>query len=268
MRPPVTALGVVVALLLSLGSRPAAQDQPLVQVIDRGGLCPGGVVCTAELDVFPDGSAMHQATDGTVSSVHIDPDWIGRLEALIAATDFAALRGVPFSGTCPTAYDAPERMYLFATSSGVESLATCEIDIDHTSPLIGLVDDIVAGAVSDGSTNPASVPAAPPNVGCLEGRATIGPLTPVEHVGVPPATPAPAVCTARGLVILAADSGAQVNRFSFEPDCTYRIALVPGTYRVELDRRGIDRTPDLPRVVTITPGQTTRVDVDIDTGLR
>jgi hypothetical protein len=48
----------------------------------------------------------------------------------------------------------------------------------------------------------------------------------------------------------------------------YSMALPPGNYRVELDRRGIDRSMDLPRVVTITTGQATRLDVSIDTGIR
>ena len=36
--------------------------------------------------------------------------------------------------------------------------------------------------------------------GYLEGRVSIGPLQPVERVGVPPPTPSPAACTSRGLV--------------------------------------------------------------------
>ena len=57
-------------------------------------------------------------------------------------------------------------------------------------------------------------------------------------------------------------------RFDLQPDCTYRIALSPGTYRVELQRQGIDSSKDLPRTVTIANGQTTRLDISIDTGIR
>jgi hypothetical protein len=110
--------------------------------------------------------------------------------------------------------------------------------------------------------------AAPPPVGYLEGQVTIGPLQPVQRVGVPPPTPSPAACTARGLVVYQADIGVEAARFALGPDCTYSVALAPGDYRVELDRRGIDRSMDLPRVVTITAGQTTRLDVSIDTGIR
>ena len=105
-------------------------------------------------------------------------------------------------------------------------------------------------------------------MGYLEGRASIGPLQPVERVGVPAPTPSPAACTARGLVVFGAQTGWEVTRFDLASDCTYRVALSPGTYRVELQRRGIDRSKDLPQTVTISAGQTSRLDISIDTGIR
>ena len=117
-----------------------------------------------------------------------------------------------------------------------------------------------------GSTGPVVEPGEA--VGYLEGRASIGPLQPVERVGVPRPTPPPAVCTARGLVVYDARSGAQVTRFAFGPDCNYRIDLPAGSYRIELDARGIDHTTDLPRILTVLAGQTTRLDISIDTGIR
>ena len=105
-------------------------------------------------------------------------------------------------------------------------------------------------------------------MGYLEGRASIGPLQPVERVGVPASTPPPEACTSRSLVIHSAATGAEVARVSFQPDCMYRLALPPGEYRVELQAHGIDRSQDLPRTITITAGQSTRLDVSIDTGLR
>ena len=66
----------------------------------------------------------------------------------------------------------------------------------------------------------------------------------------------------------AADTGGEVQRIAFGADCTYRVSLPPGSYRAELDRRGIDTSRDLPRTVTVQAGQTTRLDVSIDTGIR
>jgi hypothetical protein len=98
--------------------------------------------------------------------------------------------------------------------------------------------------------------------------ASIGPLQPVERVGVPAPTPSPAACLARGLDVFDAQTGAEASRFDLASDCTYRVALAPGRYRVELQRRGIDRSKDLPQTVTISPGQATRLDISIDTGIR
>jgi hypothetical protein len=83
-------------------------------------------------------------------------------------------------------------------------------------------------------------------VGYLEGRASIGPLQPVERIGVPLPTPSAAACTARCLIVFDAQTGAEATRFDLAFDCTYRFALSPGTYRVELQRRGIDSSKDLP----------------------
>jgi acetyl esterase/lipase len=106
------------------------------------------------------------------------------------------------------------------------------------------------------------------SVGYLEGSVTIGPLQPVERVGVPPPTPSPDACTARGLTIDASDGVTEVTSFNLQPDCTYRVALAPGSYVVRLKPNGIDRTKDLPRTVQIQAGQAVRLDISIDTGIR
>jgi hypothetical protein len=106
------------------------------------------------------------------------------------------------------------------------------------------------------------------SMGYLEGHASIGPLQPVQRVGVPAPTPSPAACTARGLVVFDARTDAEATRFDLGSDCTFRVALLPGSYRVELQRRGIDSSKDLPQTVTISPAQTTRLDINIDTGIR
>jgi acetyl esterase len=106
------------------------------------------------------------------------------------------------------------------------------------------------------------------SLGYLEGGATIGPLQPVERVGVPPPTPSPDACTARGLTIDASDGATEVTGFNLQPDCTYRVALAPGSYVVRLKPNGIDSGKDLPRTVQIQAGQTVRLDIRVDTGLR
>lgn len=123
------------------------------------------------------------------------------------------------------------------------------------------------------TVRPATVvpPTAPPATarsagGYLEGRARIGPLTPVEREGVPSPTPSPAVCLARALNVAA--SGAAAVRVPLQADCTFRVALPAGQYVVSLAPSGIDFSKDLPRTITIAAGQTVRLEISIDTGLR
>lgn len=106
-------------------------------------------------------------------------------------------------------------------------------------------------------------------VGFLEGSVSIGPLRggPVS-VGAVPASPPPEACTSRGVVVRTSDTAVEVARVGFLPDCTYRVPLPAGTYQVDLPARGIERSADLPAVVTITPGQTTQLNLRIDTGIR
>ena len=44
--------------------------------------------------------------------------------------------------------------------------------------------------------------------------------------------------------------------------------LKPGTYTVDINRIGMDSSDDVPQRVEIQLGITTRLDIDIDTGIR
>ncbi|MEE9583710.1 MAG: hypothetical protein V3W01_03515 [Dehalococcoidales bacterium] len=41
-----------------------------------------------------------------------------------------------------------------------------------------------------------------------------------------------------------------------------------GTYTVDINYSGIDSSPDVPKKIEIKPGETVRVEIDIDTGIR
>jgi len=103
--------------------------------------------------------------------------------------------------------------------------------------------------------------------GYLAGHVSIGPLQPVERVGVPSPTPPPSACTARRLLLTPGGGGASQTA-PVQPDCTYLVALTPGAYVVTLARSGIDRATNLPVTVHISAGQTTHLDVNVDTGMR
>jgi len=104
--------------------------------------------------------------------------------------------------------------------------------------------------------------------GFLVGEVTVGPLTPVERAGAPTPTPPPEVFTSRALNIFKQDGKTLVQRVPFEADGTYRVELPAGTYVVDIEHTGIDSASGLPTTLVIRPGGTTRLDVDIDTGIR
>jgi len=111
-------------------------------------------------------------------------------------------------------------------------------------------------------------PAAPQPTGILQGHVTIGPLVPVQRVGIPDPTPAPEVYAARQMVIFSADGRNEIARADISPQGNYSIELPAGDYTVDINRLGIDFAAGFPATVNIHPDQTTVLDVDIDTGIR
>ncbi len=114
----------------------------------------------------------------------------------------------------------------------------------------------------------APAPSTRTQMGYLEGQVTIGPLQPVERADAPTPTTPPEAYTSRSINILRADGATRVANVKINPDGTYRAELPPGTYVVNLAPAGLDRGNNLPATVTIESGETVRLDIDIDTGIR
>ena len=104
--------------------------------------------------------------------------------------------------------------------------------------------------------------------GSLEGHVSIGPLTPVERTDQPKPPVPPEAYASRSINIFKVDGTSLVTNVKIGPDGTYRVQLSTGTYVVNIAKSGIDRGIELPRVITIVAGQITRLDINIDTGLR
>lgn len=110
-----------------------APSGPLVTIEAHGGLCPEGE-CRSLVAIERDGR-LHRLAPDTGEMATLEPRIVTAIEVAIASTDFAALRSRPFTGTCPTAFDGQELIYTFATPSGEERLASCEVEIDSAHPL-------------------------------------------------------------------------------------------------------------------------------------
>jgi hypothetical protein len=104
--------------------------------------------------------------------------------------------------------------------------------------------------------------------GLLAGHVSIAPLTPVQQEGVPEPTPAPEVYAARQIVIFAADGETEITRAAINAEGGYQVPLAVGVYWVDINHLGMDRGIDLPQKVEILAGQTTKLDISIDTGIR
>jgi hypothetical protein len=104
--------------------------------------------------------------------------------------------------------------------------------------------------------------------GTLEGHVTVGPLAPVVQEGEVEPAPAPEIYSGREIVIFAEDGQTEVTRAKIDGSGNYRVTLPVGTYGVDINHLGIDIAKGLPQDIQIKAGQTTRLDVEIDTGIR
>ncbi|MBP1929936.1 hypothetical protein J2741_002532 [Methanolinea mesophila] len=103
--------------------------------------------------------------------------------------------------------------------------------------------------------------------GILEGNVSIGPLCPVEPCNVSPDVLARAY-EARKVVVTPLDQPGGSRTVQIGPTGHYEVVLPAGTYRVDINRPGIDRSADVPATVTIHPGARETLDISIDTGIR
>jgi len=105
------------------------------------------------------------------------------------------------------------------------------------------------------------------DTGILHGKVSIGPLVPVEQEGVTYEVPCE-VYEARKILIYRQNGKDLVEEVAIDCDGRYRIELMPGFYVVDINRIGIDSSSVVPSEVEILSQITTRLDIDIDTGIR
>jgi hypothetical protein len=103
--------------------------------------------------------------------------------------------------------------------------------------------------------------------GYLQGKVTIGPICPVETEG-DPCLPDPALYTTHKLVILT-DQGGVVKEVDMDGNGNYRTELLSGSYKVDFTPHDIGLPGSFePPSVEIRKGQTTELNIEIDTGIR
>jgi len=131
------ALGLVAVLVGACNILPGAvptASGPLVTVVKRGGECPAGM-CESQIVVERDGR-IHATKPEVKEFGKVPTAALSTLDAAVRTTDFALLKSRPFTGECPVNFDGQEVIYEFGSPSGVQRIASCEVEIDANHPLI------------------------------------------------------------------------------------------------------------------------------------
>ena len=108
--------------------------------------------------------------------------------------------------------------------------------------------------------------AAPP--GYLEGHLKIVAPKEVELSDGQTPSIAPEVYAEYPLIIRSSDGKTEVARVTADEGGNYRTALPPGDYVLDVQGRAPGRVRAQPRPFEVISGHTSRVDMDIDTGVR
>jgi len=105
--------------------------------------------------------------------------------------------------------------------------------------------------------------------GVLEGSVHIGPICPVERMPPDPACqPSAETFQAWPIAVSRMESDVKIATIVAGKDGTFRVELPPGAYDVQLEKQQRFVKGTLPALVQIRSGETTRLDIDIDTGIR
>ncbi len=106
--------------------------------------------------------------------------------------------------------------------------------------------------------------------GFLKGTIQIGPICPVERIPPDPAClPTADTYKAYPVSIWTSDGLRKIKQISPELSGIYLTELAPGNYRVVLERdQKMIGGSNLPQQITIMPGDSTTLNVNIDTGIR
>jgi hypothetical protein len=106
---------------------------PLVTVSTRGGECLAGM-CESQVVIERDGR-IHAIKPAAKELGQVSGAALAALQAAIRVADFNQIKSRPFTGECPVNFDGQETIYEFGAPSGVQRIASCEVEIDADHPL-------------------------------------------------------------------------------------------------------------------------------------
>ena len=104
--------------------------------------------------------------------------------------------------------------------------------------------------------------------GTLEGHLKVISLKEVELAGGKPAKLTAENYAEYPLIILSKDRQKEIARVAPDRDGNYRVSLPTGEYVLDVQGRRPGGVRATPQPFTVVSGQTVRVDMDVDTGIR
>jgi hypothetical protein len=107
--------------------------------------------------------------------------------------------------------------------------------------------------------------------GVLKGKISIGPICPVERIPPDPKC-LPTMETYKAWATAVWTLNKRLKLASLDPklDGSYEISIPPGRYIIDFDQSNFNHIggSNLPAVISISFGDTTRFNINIDTGIR
>jgi hypothetical protein len=181
------------------------------------------------------------------------------------AAAFAIAIGIVSAGCSGTPMEGPETPTAIPDPTGTPGITTTPSPTPPPTP--GLTVTPTRAPVPTNTPLPTGIATPTPSAeatAVIAGRVNIGPLCPVEPC--PPNTPNP--YTGRSLILEPAHGGDPVM-VPLQDDGVFRAIVPAGDYEVRLLNCDFLGCPQaLPRNLTIAPDQQTRLDIEIDTGIR
>ncbi len=122
-------------------SSPKKKPKPSTVVAEfrkKGGRCRKGV-CNSTMTVSANGVVAYKGED-KVKGFQLSAKQAATFAALVESTTTDPATLPKFVGTCPTAIDGPERIFVLRRKAGVRTFAECSVQIPESGVFVELED--------------------------------------------------------------------------------------------------------------------------------
>ena len=123
-------------------SASATDGEFLLTLAYRGGHCRQGP-CDRSVAIDADGG-VHQVAPDVQALGELSAEHFTEIRRQLSLTDFEALGSRPFTGECPVNFDGQEQIYTFHGATGDIRLASCEVELDPSHPLLVAIENGLA----------------------------------------------------------------------------------------------------------------------------